>query len=352
MTDSFIQRIADGISDFITQEESPLIAAGNDIAGKPLPAPSEEPSGNITIGEDLVRFTLPSFKSIQTIGLGVGQVNGAGSSVLHFLPRTPAQGIVVNFPDGIYGIWIDPAFTTPGALIGVGNGGTRSTYRIIGRGEGLRFKNPVTKLTFYNADGLDSVYPETPNANLYPWGYLSFLIALNPTAAYDNKASLNGACNVSKQITGLPIIVDTAPTDGFGNFNGYLVSTLRLKEVGLNFTFVETTQFVTASNGASARVSVWFLTSLPQILTGGYRSVGDDTSFQSTFGCRWVRGIPITFCARSRGDAGNTQFGARRKIQIPNDALAMAFTLETLIPQQGLLTSNASYVFVEVYGYE
>jgi len=363
MSENPLDRIADGIASLLTPKPSVVIPA--ELVSpelKPLTFSQElDAAAPVeTQIDDLIRFTLPSFTSIQTVGLGVGQINGAGSGVLHFLPRKPANAVVVNFAAPIYGIWIDPGWTTPGALIGIGNGGQRSGYRVLGRGEGLQFAKPVTKLSFYNADGLDAIYPEVPGTaiNIFPWGYLGFLVAYKPQTRYVNGIIAGGRCNVTKMIQSGPLVVNGFPQDGSGNIGtfGYLIPTLRLRTLGLNFVFASFVNNSIATQASATNVIPWKLTSMPTSLTGAWRSQGDDLDFSSQFNATWVRGRPLSLSAQKGNSTDFLNAGCTRQYRIDDDALAMMFTTTAIVngdDGSGINNVNpATGLFFEAYGLE
>jgi len=107
---------------------------------------------------------------------------GAALGCLRYMPRRP-PGVRVRCGTG-YSLTLDPAHTSPAALIGVSFTGGKDIqeYVILTPGDSLTVPDGFTEFSVFNADQLDQVVALPPRPANAPLGYCSFLISHEPGA--------------------------------------------------------------------------------------------------------------------------------------------------------------------------
>ena len=327
--DDIAQEIADAIS-----PPSPTLPVTPEPPLKPLVYGDVPKDMAVAVGRglgDLDRYLLPGFVSPHDGSL----ISGASNRTLQHLGRTVGDSLRVTFPDPIYGIWLDPSWTTPGAQVGIAfSGSSRGNFTMLTRGKGIRFSTPVTEIRIMNMDGFEQVflYPDPLANTTYPLGYASFLVALNPGASYEGEIS-TAVVNVS------PVLIppvgynnSSIPSDGLGRSAQGSIPSGNLREIYYDILGFNGT--VAATNGWGATFQPWFLTAFQK---DGIPAVSLDITtidmFSAQFGARWTPGNLFSVSCLRKGtpaaaDQGRNQ-GARIRVRIPPGTLATYLGLLT-----------------------
>ncbi len=342
MTDAF-DKIADGIADFLVPGPKLPSAEGEKLVLKPLPVTVESTEA-VVEGRgfgDLVRFNLPAFKG----AVSLAQVPGFSALSLRELPRKADDALKVTFPDPVYGIWLDPNWTSPGAQIGIGySGSNRQNFFILTPGKGVRFKNPVRDIRILNMDGLEQLMPVSSNNN-FSFGYVSFLAALSPEANYEGEIP-GGPANVSSLIQNGSAGLIQPDGVGFAFIRGCPVACQALRAVTLEFLALHSIVSSAAVEGWAASLQLWFMSAFTTDPLTTIPPTNVDV-WGPSFGFRWIRGDNISVSCMRKSPTESRNAGARARVEIPPGAFAMTLSQNSFLAETG---SDADFLIVNVYG--
>jgi hypothetical protein len=304
----------------------------------------------------LHRYVLPTFPSI----FNALPTEGASNRTLHNLPRDTARSLTVIFPEPIWSIWLDPRWSTPGAMIGVASqGSNRGDFVVLTPGDGIRFGRPIRKVKIFNADGLEQVCAYPPNvatnASCFPFGYASFLIGLTENASYssaDNDAVLNVSPLVHfNTYNFLPGAITDPPVDGLANSDKHVIAVGKTKAIRIQAGAI-TAINTRAIGGFSLTLTPWYISAV-DFTPGGSPPIVLDSLLLSNTGTgngpyvgQWIKDAPISLsCVGKGGGLATVNAGASKIWKVPPSAMAVTFSI-TGVPSTA---GNVNNVQLEYY---